>query len=91
MRDVVSAKAPCRTKPVTHRDVHRGAAGALRPRERFNARGRTGTGTDARHDAGPRPGCAACTVSDYIDGRQNHVDPGQTVVPHGPNRELSIA
>jgi uncharacterized protein (DUF427 family) len=30
-------------------------------------------------------------VSVQIDGRQLHLEPGQTVIPHGPDRELTIA
>jgi uncharacterized protein (DUF427 family) len=30
-------------------------------------------------------------VSVYLDGTQLHLEPGQTVIPHGPDRELSVA
>lgn len=30
-------------------------------------------------------------VSVYLDGVQLHLDPGQTVIPHGPDRELTVA
>lgn len=30
-------------------------------------------------------------VSVQIDGRQLHLEPGQTVIPHGPDRELTVA
>jgi uncharacterized protein (DUF427 family) len=30
-------------------------------------------------------------VSVQIDGRQIHLEPGQTVIPHGPDRELAVA
>jgi hypothetical protein len=26
-----------------------------------------------------------------LDGRQLKLEPGQTVIPHGPDRELSVA
>jgi uncharacterized protein (DUF427 family) len=29
-------------------------------------------------------------VSVYIDGTQLHLEPGQTVIPHGPDRELTV-
>ena len=30
-------------------------------------------------------------VSVQLDGTQLHLEPGQTVIPHGPDRELSVA
>ena len=30
-------------------------------------------------------------VSVQLDGKQLHLEPGQTVIPHGPDRELSVA
>jgi uncharacterized protein (DUF427 family) len=30
-------------------------------------------------------------VSVQIDGRQLHLEPGQTVIPHGPDRDLTVA
>ena len=30
-------------------------------------------------------------VSVQLDGKQLHLEPGQTVVPHGPDRELTVA
>jgi hypothetical protein len=30
-------------------------------------------------------------VSVQLDGRQLKLEPGQTVIPHGPDRELSVA
>jgi len=30
-------------------------------------------------------------VSVQIDGKQLHLEPGQTVIPHGPDRELTVA
>ena len=30
-------------------------------------------------------------VSVQLDGRQLHLEPGQTVIPHGPDRELTVA
>jgi uncharacterized protein (DUF427 family) len=30
-------------------------------------------------------------VSVYLDGVQLHLEPGQTVIPHGPDRELTVA
>jgi uncharacterized protein (DUF427 family) len=30
-------------------------------------------------------------VSVYLDGRQLHLERGQTVIPHGPDRELTVA
>lgn len=30
-------------------------------------------------------------ISVYLDGKQLHLEPGQMVVPHGPDRELSMA
>jgi uncharacterized protein (DUF427 family) len=30
-------------------------------------------------------------VSVQIDGRQIHLEPGQTVIPHGPDRDLTVA
>ena len=30
-------------------------------------------------------------VSVQLDGTQLHLEPGQTVIPHGPDRELTIA
>src|SRR5580698_6830889 len=30
-------------------------------------------------------------VSVELDGRQLHLEPGQTVIPHGPDRELTVA
>jgi hypothetical protein len=29
-------------------------------------------------------------VSVQIDGTQLHLEPGQTVIPHGPDRELTV-
>ncbi len=26
-----------------------------------------------------------------LDGKQLHLEPGQTVIPHGPDRELTVA
>jgi hypothetical protein len=31
------------------------------------------------------------TVSVQLDGKQLHLEPGQTVIPHGPDRELTVA
>jgi uncharacterized protein (DUF427 family) len=30
-------------------------------------------------------------VSVQLDGKQLHLEPGQTVIPHGPDRELTVA
>jgi uncharacterized protein (DUF427 family) len=30
-------------------------------------------------------------VSVHLDGKQLHLEPGQTVIPHGPDRELTVA
>jgi hypothetical protein len=30
-------------------------------------------------------------VSVHLDGTQLHLEPGQTVVPHGPDRNLDLA
>lgn len=30
-------------------------------------------------------------ISVHLDGKQLHLEPGQTVIPHGPDRELSMA
>ena len=30
-------------------------------------------------------------ISVRIDGMQIHLEPGQAVIPHGPDRELSVA
>ena len=30
-------------------------------------------------------------VSVRLDGKQLHLEPGQTVIPHGPDRELTVA
>jgi hypothetical protein len=30
-------------------------------------------------------------VSVQIDGKQIHLEPGQTVIPHGPDRDLTVA
>ena len=30
-------------------------------------------------------------VSVHLDGAQLHLEPGQTVVPHGPDRNLDVA
>jgi uncharacterized protein (DUF427 family) len=30
-------------------------------------------------------------VAVHLDGRQIHLEPGQTVIPHGPDRDLSVA
>src|SRR5262249_21144565 len=30
-------------------------------------------------------------VSVQLDGRQLHLEPGQSVIPHGPDRELTVA
>ena len=30
-------------------------------------------------------------VSVYLNGMQLHLEPGQTVIPHGPDRELTVA
>jgi hypothetical protein len=30
-------------------------------------------------------------VSVHLDGTQFHLEPGQTVVPHGPDRNLDVA
>jgi hypothetical protein len=30
-------------------------------------------------------------VSVHLDGTQLHLEPGQTVIPHGPDRELTVA
>jgi len=30
-------------------------------------------------------------VSVLLDGKQLHLEPGQTVIPHGPDRELTVA
>jgi uncharacterized protein (DUF427 family) len=30
-------------------------------------------------------------VSVHLDGKQLHLEPGQTVVPHGPDRDLTVA
>jgi uncharacterized protein (DUF427 family) len=29
-------------------------------------------------------------VTVYLDGKQLHVEPGQNVIPHGPDRELTV-
>jgi hypothetical protein len=35
-------------------------------------------------------GVAAHIVSVHLDGTQLHLEPGQTVVPHGPDRNLTV-
>ena len=30
-------------------------------------------------------------VSVQLDGKQLHLEPGQTVIPHGPDRDLNVA
>jgi hypothetical protein len=30
-------------------------------------------------------------VSVHLDGTQLHLEPGQSVVPHGPDRDLTVA
>jgi len=30
-------------------------------------------------------------VSVHLDGTQLHLEPGQAVIPHGPDRELTVA
>ena len=30
-------------------------------------------------------------ASVHLDGTQLHLEPGQTVIPHGPDRELTVA
>jgi hypothetical protein len=29
-------------------------------------------------------------VSVHLDGKELHLEPGQTVVPHGPDRDLTV-
>lgn len=29
-------------------------------------------------------------ISVHLDGKQLHLEPGQTVIPHGPDRELTV-
>ena len=31
------------------------------------------------------------TVSVHLDGQELRLEPGQTVIPHGPDRELTVA
>jgi hypothetical protein len=30
-------------------------------------------------------------VSVHLDGMHLHIEPGQTVIPHGPDRDLTVA